>query len=588
MQRTTDPVTREIIKNALMSAADTMALTVVRTARSAVIKHGMDFSTSIFNAEGEQVAQGLTLPPHLGSMAPALEGVMNAFGGDVHPGDIFANNDPYEGGSHLPDIFLFKPVFVNDTLIGWSCCIGHQTDIGGRVAGGNACDNTELFQEGLILPPLKLYERGELNRAVWRILEKNVRVPEIVLGDVQALLAAVQFGERDLLRLADDYGLEDLKSYMTDILDTTERLTRAEITGLPQGEWEFTDYIDNDGIDPQPIAIHANLKIDGDEVFVDFDGTSPQAKGSINPNFAYTKSNVYAVFKCLIDPAIQSNSGFFRAFNITAPEGCFVNPQHPAPVAVRGLAGFRICHTLFGAMAQAMPGKIPAAWGGGEVGISFGGYHRDRKAWVYLEFNNDGPRGGGPQFDGADGLSSPVLNMANTPVESIEADQPLLIERFGLYPDTAGAGKFRGGLGLIRDFRILADEATFQLRTDRTDFLPWGVEGGKPGTPTRNYLNPDEPTGDAPEGRKLPGKHLTTLKKGDLYRMIQAGGGGYGDPLERDVYAVLDDVEQEKLTVGYARREHGVVIDPDTLSLDLTATEKLRAEMRSNAPAPAD
>ena len=588
MQRTTDPVTREIIKNALMSAADTMALTVVRTARSAVIKHGMDFSTSIFNAEGEQVAQGLTLPPHLGSMAPALEGVMNAFGNDVHPGDIFANNDPYEGGSHLPDIFLFKPVFVNDTLIGWSCCIGHQTDIGGRVAGGNACDNTELFQEGLILPPLKLYERGELNKAVWRILEKNVRVPEIVLGDVQALLAAVQFGERDLLRLADDYGLEDLKSYMTDILDTTERLTRAEIAGLPQGEWEFTDYIDNDGIDLQPIAIHANLKIDGDEVFVDFDGTSPQAKGSINPNFAYTKSNVYAVFKCLIDPAIQSNSGFFRAFNITAPEGCFVNPQHPAPVAARGLAGFRICHTLFGAMAQAMPGKIPAAWGGGEVGISFGGYHRDRKAWVYLEFNNDGPRGGGPQFDGADGLSSPVLNMANTPVESIEADQPLLIERFGLYPDTAGAGKFRGGLGLIRDFRVLADEATFQLRTDRTDFLPWGVEGGKPGTPTRNYLNPDTSAGLSGEGRKLPGKHLTTLKKGDLYRMIQAGGGGYGDPLDRDVYAVLDDVEQEKLTVEYTRREHGVVIDPETLALDLSATEKLRAEMRSNAPTPAD
>ena len=180
MLQTTDPVTREIIKNALMSAADTMALTVVRTARSAVIKHGMDFSTALFNAEGQQVAQGLTLPPHLGSMAPALEGVMNAFGDDVKPGDIFANNDPYEGASHLPDIFLFKPIFVNDVLIGWSCCIGHQTDIGGRVAGGNACDNTEIFQEGLILPPLKLYDEGELNRAVWRILEKNVRVPDKV------------------------------------------------------------------------------------------------------------------------------------------------------------------------------------------------------------------------------------------------------------------------------------------------------------------------------------------------------------------------------------------------------------------------
>ena len=382
MEQTTDPVTREVIKNALMSTADTMALTVVRTARSAVIKHGMDFSTSLFNAEGLQVAQGLTLPPHLGSMAPALEGVINAFGDDVNPGDIFANNDPYEGASHLPDIFLFKPIFKNDVLIGWSCCIGHQTDIGGRVAGGNACDNTEIYQEGLIIPPIKLYEQGELNKAVWRILEKNVRVPDKVLGDVQALLAAVRFGEQDMLRLVDDYGHEELKNYMTDILDTTERLTRAEVSLLPQGEWEFTDYIDNDGIDLHPIQIHAKVKIDGGEISVDFDGTSPQAKGSINPNFAYTKSNVYAVLKCLIDPAIQSNSGFFRPFNITAPEGCFVNPQHPAPVAARGLAGFRICQTIFGAMAQALPGKVPAAWGGGEIGVSWGGYEENRKAGV--------------------------------------------------------------------------------------------------------------------------------------------------------------------------------------------------------------
>ena len=339
MQQATDPVTREIIKNALMSSADTMALTVVRTARSAVIKHSMDFSTALFSADGQQVAQGLTLPSHLGSMAPALEGIMNAFGDDVHPGDIFANNDPYEGGSHLPDIFLFKPIFAYDTLVGWSCCIGHQTDIGGRIPGGNACDNTEIYQEGLLLPPLKLYDRGVLNQAVWRILGKNVRVPEKVLGDVQALLAAVRFGERDLLRLVDDYGVEEMKSYMSDILDTTERMTRAEIQGLPDGEWEFTDYIDNDGIDAQPIAIHAKVKIEGDTVYVDFDGTSPQAKGSINPNFAYTKSQVYAVMKHLIDESIQSNSGFFRAFEITAPEGCFVNPQHPAPVAARGPIG---------------------------------------------------------------------------------------------------------------------------------------------------------------------------------------------------------------------------------------------------------
>ena len=574
MDQSPDPVTREIIKNALMSVADTMALTVVRTARSAVIKHGMDFSTALFTADGQQVAQGLTLPAHLGSMAPALEGVMKAFGDDVHPEDIFANNDPYEGGSHLPDIFLFKPIFVYDTLVGWSCCIGHQTDIGGRVAGGNACDNTEIYQEGLLIPPIKLYERGVLNRAVWRILEKNVRVPDKVLGDVQALLAAVKFGERGLLRLVSDYGLEELKGYMADILDTTERLTRAEITALPHGQWEFTDYIDNDGIDPQPIAIRVRVKIAGDEVYVDFNGTSPQARGSINPNFAYTKSQVYAVMKCLIDPAIQSNSGFFRPFKITAPEGSFVNPQHPAPVAARGLAGFRVCHALFGAMAQALPGKVPAAWGGGEVGLSFGGYYPNRKAWVYLEFNNDGPRGGGPDKDGADGLAAPIHNMANTPIESIEADQPLLIERYGLVPDTGGAGKYRGGLGMVREFRILADEATFQLRSDRHDFLPWGMEGGKPGTPTRNYLNPDT------ENRELPSKHLMTLKKGDLYRLVQAGAGGYGDPLERDPYAVLEDVQQEKLSVDYVRREYGVVVDPGRMELDLDATEALRSKMR--------
>ena len=415
MQQTTDPVTREIIKNALMSTADTMALTVVRTARSAVIKHAMDFSTALFNAEGLQVAQGLTIAAHLGSMAPALQGVMNAFGDDVKPGDIFANNDPYEGGSHLPDIFLFKPIFAFDTLVGWSCCIGHQTDIGGRIPGGNASDNTELYQEGLLLPPLKLYEEGVLNQAVWRILEKNVRVPEKVIGDVQALLAAVRFGERDMLRLVEDYGLEDMKSYMTDIVDTTEALARAEIRGLPQGEWEFTDYIDNDGIDMRPIAIKAKVKIDGDTVHVDFDGTSPQAKGSINPNIWYTKSCVYAAMKCLIDPSIQANSGFFRAFDIQAPEGCFVNPQHPAPVAARGLSGFRICQAILGAMAQAMPGQVPGMWGGGEVGLSFGGYDENRKGWVYLEFQNDGPRGGGPWMDGADGAACAVNNLANTP-----------------------------------------------------------------------------------------------------------------------------------------------------------------------------
>ena len=577
MDLTTDPITREIIKNALMSTADTMALTVVRTARSSVIKHAMDFSTALFTADGDQVAQGLTIASHLGSMPPALEGVMNAFGDDVQPEDVFANNDPYEGGSHLPDIFLFKPIFAYDTLVGWSCAIGHQTDIGGRVPAGNACDNTEIYQEGLQIPPLKLVEGGVLNRAVWRILEKNVRVPDKVLGDVEGLMAAVKYGERDLLRLVGDYGVEEIKSYMADILDTTEALTRVEISNLPHGEWEFTDYIDNDGLVLEPIAIHVRVKIEGDEVYVDFEGTSHQAKGSINPNFAYSKSAVYAALKCVIDPAIQSNSGFFRPIKITAPPGTIVNPQHPAPVAARGMTGFRICQVILGAMAQALPGKVPAAWGGGEVGVTFGGYYANRKAWVYLEFNNDGPRGGGPYMDGADGAACPINNLANTPIESIETEQPLMIEQFGLVPDTGGAGKYRGGLAMVRDFRVLADNAIFQLRSDRHDFLPWGMDGGKPGTPVRNILNPET------ENREIiPGKNMMTVNKGDMYSLTMAGAGGYGDPLERDVYAVLDDVLQEKLTVDYVRREYGVVVDPESLELEIKATEELRSAMRAD------
>ena len=371
---TLDPVTREVIGNYLASAADTMAFTVVRTARSAVVKDGMDFSTAIFNANGDQVAQGLTLPFHMGAMQPALKGVLSKFGEeDIGPGDIFANNDPYEGASHLPDIFLFKPAFAGATLVGWTCVVAHQTDIGGRVAGENACDNTEIYQEGLRIPPIRLYDRGIRNTAVWHILEKNVRVPEKVLGDVLAQVAALHQGEKDLLTLVKNYGLGELNTYMADIIDHTERLTRAEIEDLPDGSWEFTDYIDEDGISPDPIAIKVKVTIERDEMLVDFTGTSKQAKGSINPNFAFTKSGVYAVFKCLTNPNITANTGFFRPIKVVAPKGCFVNPQHPAAVAARGLGGFRICHAVFGALAKALPDRVPAAWGGGDVGASFGG-----------------------------------------------------------------------------------------------------------------------------------------------------------------------------------------------------------------------
>ena len=568
-----DPVTRDIIRNYLYSAADTMAVTVVRTARSSVVKDGMDFSTAIFNADGEQVSQGLTLPFHMGAMQPALDAVREYFGTEVAPGDIFANNDPYSGASHLPDIFLFKPVFYNQALIAWTCVIAHHTDIGGRVAGGNACDNTEIYQEGLRIPPIKLYDKGVRNDAVWQILRKNVRVPDTVHGDVLAQISALKQGEKDILQLVDEYSVEDLKIYMEDIIDYTERLTKSEIDLLPNGSWEFTDYVDDDGINPDPIKIKVKVTIEGEGMLVDFTGTSPQAKGSINPNLPFTKSAVYAVFKNLTNPDITANAGFFKPIKVKAPEGCYVNPKHPAPVAARGLGGFRVAQAVFGAMSKALPEKVPAAWGGGEVGISFGGYDKDGKAFVFVEFNNDGPRGGGPYLDGADGAAAPVHNMANTPVEIIEANQPLRVNRYGFVSDTGGSGKYRGGLGMVREYELLNDEAILQIRSDRNKFLPWGTQGGGPGSRSYNILNPDS------NMEILPSKFLRTLNKGDVYRCIQAGGGGYGDSLQRDIDSVHEDIVQQKITPSHAKAEYGVVVDVKTLEIDLHATKSLRNKM---------
>ncbi|MGH8060322.1 MAG: hydantoinase B/oxoprolinase family protein, partial [Candidatus Entotheonellia bacterium] len=296
-----DPITFELVKNALASIADEMAVTIVRTARSFVMKEAMDFSTAICNAEGQMVAQGLCLPLHMGSIPAAMEALLARYSGQFSPGDIYTLNDPYEGGSHLPDIFVIKPIFFDDRLAGFSCCIGHQTDIGGRVAGGNACDSTEIFQEGLRIPPVKLYDRGTPNDTLFRLLEKNVRVPATVLGDVMAEVAACRIGEREFLKLIQRYGMEALREQMQDLLDYTEELTRAELRSLPDGVFAFTDYIDDDGITPDPITIHVQLIKRGDTLTADFTGTSPQCKGAINAPLSWTKSCLYACIRSILD-----------------------------------------------------------------------------------------------------------------------------------------------------------------------------------------------------------------------------------------------------------------------------------------------
>jgi N-methylhydantoinase B len=282
---------------------------------------------------------------------------------------------------------------------------------------------------------------------------------------------------------------------------------------------------------------------------------------------------VYAAVRCVLDPAVPNNGGYFRPIRVIAPEGSFVNPLHPAPVAARALGARRVAQTVFGALTKALPGKIFAAWGGGEFGITIGGYHANRKAFVHLEFHNDTSWGGGPAKDGIDGHPGPMTSLANTPIELLEAEQPIRIDRYGFVPDTGGAGKFRGGVATVRDFRVL-EPAILQIRSDRRKFLPYGLYGGKPGTPASGILNPDT------ENKVMPSKFLMQAKPNDVFRVILAGGGGYGDPLERDPERVAEDVREEKLTIEYARREYGVVIDPETLAVDGEATARLRVEMK--------
>jgi len=564
----------ELLKNTLESIVDEMALTVVRTAYSTTLKNAMDFSTGLCDAGGNLVAQGLCIPMHLGSLPDGLAAVLSRYRGQITDGDLFLLNDPYEGGAHLPDIYLYKPVFVEGDLLGFVAVIAHHTDIGGRVAGGNACDSTEIYQEGLRIPPLKLYEAGRPIQALFDLIERNVRVPHRVLGDLRAQLSACHIGEREVRKLAGRHGKDRLRSGFTQLLDYAERLTRASIAGFPDGVYRFTDFIDDDGIDPGPIPITVAIIVSGEGLTVDFEGTAPQVRGAINCSLSSAKSVVYAGLRCLMPPDVPTNSGFFRAVQVRVPPASLLNPVLPAPVAARGLTGLRTVSVVLGALAQMAPDRVPACEGGGDSGIGISGYRADRTPFNFLEFLL-GCWGGRPDRDGIDGCASIVANTANNPVEVVEREHPVQILLYGFLPDTGGPGKHRGGLAMVREYRFMEEEGILQIRSDRHRSRPYGLAGGRPGSPSQNILNPDG------EGRVLPSKTLLTLRRGDVLRHHLAGAGGYGDPLKRDPGKVLEDVLDEKVTLTAAERDYGVIVDPKTWTVDDRKTEALRRETKN-------
>lgn len=562
-----DPFALELIKNALVALADEMALTIHRTARSFVVKEALDFSTALFLPDGQLIAQGTCLPFHLGAMPFAVKAVVDTYRGRILPGDLYITNDPYDGSTHLPDIVLVKPIFGDGVLIGYSVALAHMTDIGGRIPGGNASDSTEIYQEGLRIPPSRLWREGEPDETMFRLIARNVRVPDKVLGDIRSLVAACAVGEREFVKLAARYGHAEFEQSCRDLLDYTERFTRSEIARLPKGTWQFVDYLDGDGIDPDPIKFVATVTIGADEMTIDFTGTAPQVRGAINCVYPFTLSTALACVRSIVDLSIPNNAGYFRPIHVIAPEGTVVNPRPPAAVAARGITGIRIADTIFGALAQAVPHILPACGANApDVGISMGGVDNAGNAFVYLEFLL-GSWGGGPDRDGMDACTGTLVNYSNAPAEMIEADQPIAVERYAFVPDTGGAGKFRGGLAIERHLRFRANNATLQIRSDRRDHPPYGLQGGRPGVGSDVSIL-------RASGREEPcrAKFLTTVSNGDVLKVRLAGGGGHGNPFERDPEAVLDDVLEEKMSVEHARNAYGVVISGCPPAVDYAAT----------------
>ncbi|MBR0682809.1 hydantoinase B/oxoprolinase family protein [Roseomonas eburnea] len=571
--RSYDPIAFELFKNALFSIADEMALTVHRTTYSAVLKDNMDYSTAFCDGQGRLVAQGLTLPSHLGSIPEALAAVIRRYGDDMADGDIFALNDPFEGGMHLPDIFVFRPIFVDGQRLAFAATICHHTDVGGRVAGSNASDSTEIYQEGLRIAPMRIYERGRPNETFFLFLERNVRVPDKVMGDLRAQLAACTIAERAFRELVGQHGAERTRFFMEELLDYSERLTRAALADLPDGEWSFEDNIDDDGVDlGKPIPLRVKVTKRGDGITVDWTGSSPQVKGAINSTFSFTRSASYCAIRSVLPAGIPNNEGYFRAIEVIAPPGTITHAVLPAACAARGLTGFRMVDTMFGALALMLPDRVGAAGDGGNTGVSIGGYDATRRPFIYVDFTC-GAWGGRPWADGLDGNSHMFANMACPSIEVTEAEQPIEILCYELLPGRAGAGRFRGGVPFAREYRMLEDSGVLQVRSDRRVYPPFGLYGGQPGAPSRNAILRDGAWAE------LPSKFCVEFRKGDVFRHELAGGGGWGDPRERDPALVLRDLRAGLLGAEAARRDYGVVLTPCGSAVDGAATAAARAAM---------
>jgi len=556
-----DPITLEIVANGLRSVTDETYIAITKAAYSTNIKERRDHSTAVMDAGGQLIVQAEnSLPIHLASMLGLMQKLREKFPAEeIRPGDIFVANDPYAaGGTHLPDVNLAMPVFLDGRLAAFVCNLAHHADIGGMTPGSMAGGMTEIYQEGLRIPVVKLFSEGRLNRDILDLLLLNVRVPEERRGDYYAQIAACKLGERRMQELGARYGAALLEAAFVAILDRTEGRIRAAVRQVPDGTYSFRDVLDNDGMGTHDIPIAVTVTIEGDRARFDWTGSGPQVRGNVNVTLNATQSAVYYVLKGMLDPDIPNNHGLIRAVEIAAPEGSIVNAVFPAAVAGRANTAQRIIDVLIGALAQALPERaVGAANGANTTAVFFGTDPRSGRPYVYLETLGGG-FGGRAAKDGKDGVQVHITNTSNLPVEAIETEYPLLVESYGLIEDSGGAGRFRGGMGLRRVVRPIGHETVFSGMGERFVHRPWGIFGGAPGAVGRFALQDadgrESPLPDKPNGIAFGPERAVVVET--------PGAGGYGPPAERDPALLAQDRLSGKFSAAYLAEHYGRAEEP--------------------------
>jgi len=565
-----DPIKFEVVRNALTQAAEEMAIALRRSAYSTNVKTRQDFSCAFFDKNLRSVAQAFTQPVHLGSFVRHVPIAVKRYGPEnLGPGDMILSNDPYGGGVHLNDISLIGPVYYGDELVGYTACLAHHVDVGGG-APASVGAFREVFQEGIIIPPIKFVNNGNLDQDLFRLVVSQIRSKRETSGDFRAQIASNKTGTLRITEIIDRYGLDEFNRYIDEIIEYTDRRTQAEVDRLPKGVYQAEGFVDNDGFSDDVVKLAVKITINDEGVRFDTSGSDQQRRAPVNSTFAQTFSACAYALRCLMDKDLPVNDGFYRYVHVDAPKGTVTNCVHPAPVVGGWETHVRLNDLIFEALSPALPDEVCAGTKSMQCHSGFGGEnHQTGEYYCFLE-TLAGGYGARSTSDGPDAVQSHGQNTENAPIEETESNYPVQITRYELVPDSEGPGEYRGGLGLRRDYTF-PEEATFTILADRDKAGPRGLFDGERGSKSVYALIQNG------EEEHLSSKTTVQLKPGDVISYRTSGGGGYGSPKNREPEAVLSDVLQGKISAGRARERYGVAVDIQSQTVDKTETERLRS-----------